>query len=390
MLTIKYKRTMAYKGYNRPNVPRDPTNEEFVLSFTLDEVESGSAGSFFEEFGFVVIRDVLSKEEIEASVDDVWSYLESGAWRNTMFSNKSNPVANKFWSEDNRKGPDRNIPHQWDACWPNMENEGILGAPPVFTKQAFLNRQNPNVIKVFTKLLNTNKLIVNIDRYGLFRPTINVDLFGDGTVFKNKPMWETDPNLHLDVNPWEYYAEVAEPPKSIDYARAFPSKLSHLPTFCEEHNATGHSSAPGNQIRLQALLNFIDNREQDGGFQLVPGFHKHLEQWAHRTRDTLGKYKRFGSFNVLPSSDPIHQYAERITMPAGSLLVWDIRLPHGSKPNHSDRPRMAQFLKYFPAPPKGTFKQRKEIVEAKLEQSGIGDDLTATGRKLFGLEDYDD
>jgi len=35
---------------------------------------------FFEEYGFVVIRDVLTESECEATVDEMWTYIETRAF----------------------------------------------------------------------------------------------------------------------------------------------------------------------------------------------------------------------------------------------------------------------------------------------------------------------
>ena len=43
------------------------------------------------------------------------------------------------------------------------------------------------------------------------------------------------------------------------------------------------------QISVQGLINLADNRPEDGGFQIVPGFHKNFLQWTNKTRSTLGK-----------------------------------------------------------------------------------------------------
>jgi len=34
---------------------------------------------------------------------------------------------------------------------------------------------------------------------------------------------------------------------------------------------------------------------------------------------------------------------------AGDLIVWRQDLPHGASPNHTDRPRIAQYVNMFPA-----------------------------------------
>ncbi len=318
---------------------------------------------------------MLDKEEIEKSVDDVWNHLESGNWRNSFYQKKSD-----------QRGPSRHVPKEWDKVWPAMETEGILGTPPVFSKQAFKNRQHPRVYNSFAKLLGEDKLMVSIDRYGLFRPTKKVDINGDGSKFEDRAQWETHRNLHLDMNAWDFYRG-DEKVDTINYKLAFPGNLKYLPEFCSEYNQTGHYTTPGNELRLQGLINFIDNREQDGGFQLVPGFHKKLKEWAAHTEGTIGRSR--STFVMLPGSEPMHKFSERITLPAGALLLWDIRLPHGSRPNESERTRMAQFIKFFPAPPSGVIgQQRKTVVREMLNESKIGDELTDLGKKLFALEEW--
>ena len=49
-------------------------NEGYVQSFTYDD----AAGilQFFEEYGFVVVRDVLDKQAIEATIEEIWGEIE--------------------------------------------------------------------------------------------------------------------------------------------------------------------------------------------------------------------------------------------------------------------------------------------------------------------------
>jgi hypothetical protein len=54
-----------------------------------------------------------------------------------------------------------------------MEAEGILGVPSVFTSETFSVRQNENIYKAHSILLGNKELMINHDRYGLFRPTID-------------------------------------------------------------------------------------------------------------------------------------------------------------------------------------------------------------------------
>jgi len=56
-----------------PVIPKD--EEGFVQSFLPSEIKEFK--DFFDEFGFVVIRDVLSKVEVEASIQEIWDQIEN-------------------------------------------------------------------------------------------------------------------------------------------------------------------------------------------------------------------------------------------------------------------------------------------------------------------------
>eukprot|EP00456_Euglypha_rotunda_P005478 TRINITY_DN10928_c0_g1_i3.p1 TRINITY_DN10928_c0_g1~~TRINITY_DN10928_c0_g1_i3.p1 ORF type:complete len:150 (+),score=15.27 TRINITY_DN10928_c0_g1_i3:166-615(+) len=98
-------------------------------------------------------------------------------------------------------------------------------------------------------------------------------------------------------------------------------------------------------------MNLADNKEQDGGFQIVPGFHHHLERWAKSPKG-MALVKRYGwreTFIMLPDDIEFHEHSIRVTARAGSVVFWDQRTMHGSRPNESPNPRYAQFFKIFPA-----------------------------------------
>lgn len=52
-------------------VPID--GEGYIQAFSVEE--SKEINEFFEKFGFVVVRDVLTKEECDATIDDMWNFL---------------------------------------------------------------------------------------------------------------------------------------------------------------------------------------------------------------------------------------------------------------------------------------------------------------------------
>src|SRR3989338_7662606 len=143
--------------------------------------------------------------------------------------------------------------------WPGMADEGILGGSVIFLQKALENRQNEKLHRVYAELLGTEELLINHDRYGLFRPT-------KGEKYQKK--WATTPNCHLDCSPWDYFTK--------EESTAEKEMLSNLSYkfalhFITENNEIGVQK--DNELHIQGLFNLADNRAQDGGFVLVPRFH---------------------------------------------------------------------------------------------------------------------
>ncbi|KAL6045037.1 Phytanoyl-CoA dioxygenase [Balamuthia mandrillaris] len=213
--------------------------------------------------------------------------------------------------------------------------------------------------------------MMNQDRYGLFRPS------------RDHPEWQTGFNLHLDMNPWTYLSSSSSSSSSsLTYRRDID--------FFRENNACFNQE---DEIHCQGLLNLIDNREEDGGFIIVPGFKHHFAEWAESHRLTLApRYTERQTFIQLPRGGEIEKRALRVTCRAGSMVVWDQRTLHGSAPNSSDRFRGAQFIKLFPAKQlDATAKEaRAKVVARKVEEANALDDLSELGQKLFGLAAWDE
>lgn len=54
-------------------VPRDPEDDSFMLSFT--SADADGIRKFFEEFGFVIVRDVLDDLQCEESIAEIWFFF---------------------------------------------------------------------------------------------------------------------------------------------------------------------------------------------------------------------------------------------------------------------------------------------------------------------------
>ena len=93
-------------------------------------------------------------------------------------------------------------------------------------------------------------------------------------------------------------------------------------------------------LGVQGILYLTDTAADQGAFQCVPGFQRRLASWlaelppGANPRDT--RY-----MNELP--------AVPIAGRAGDLIIWHHALPHGSSPNRSTRPRVAQYVRMLPS-----------------------------------------
>ncbi len=87
------------------------------------------------------------------------------------------------------------------------------------------------------------------------------------------------------------------------------------------------------------MLSLSDTDETTGGFQCVPDLYRDLSLW----RETQPK-------NRDPFKPDLSGYnTEFVPMKAGDLLIFNGLLPHGIKPNTSDRVRLAQYISMSPA-----------------------------------------
>eukprot|EP01100_Stratorugosa_tubuloviscum_P001876 TRINITY_DN1427_c0_g1_i1.p1 TRINITY_DN1427_c0_g1~~TRINITY_DN1427_c0_g1_i1.p1 ORF type:complete len:353 (-),score=94.53 TRINITY_DN1427_c0_g1_i1:3-1061(-) len=341
-------------------VPRDSNDPRFVQSFTVDQVHQYK--QFFEEFGFIVIRDVLNNEQNEKTIREIWNFIE-----NNSSYKRTNVLS-------------------WNTKFPGIASAGILSINPIFLQAALENRQNENIYQVFSCLMERQDLLVNHDRYGFFRPTKNVQIDNSNNIVPQTdfPQWKTKTNLHLDMNPWRYFKfdsqrEDEEILSNLDYSKT--------KDFISENNYIGVEN-DCSYLPLQGLINLIDNFEDDGGFYIVPGFRKHLKSWSDSNLQLFARHKFTSTFVTIPDTDPIYNLAIRVTARAGSLIIWDQRTAHGSKFNCSSNCRFAQFLRYFPVIPTDSkrAKCRSDRIKLEVQQQNVS--ISELGYKLFGIQPY--
>ena len=124
---------------------------------------------FFDEYGFLVIENALSQEEINSTIEEIWTHED------LLFAHP---------------GIRQDDPSTWDdPTWP-ASDKGFLGSRTGADEICvWQNRQNLNVIRPFEILLGTDQLILNLDRYGVMRPTKGIKLL-DGQIV-DRPEWKT-------------------------------------------------------------------------------------------------------------------------------------------------------------------------------------------------------
>jgi hypothetical protein len=336
------------KRFEIPLIPRD--DEGFTQSFTIDQIEEYT--SFFEQYGIVVIRDVLTDEQVTKSVDDIWN--------------------NCLMKETQVK---RDDPITWkpDFGWPNMHHVGILGVDVATNETAFENRQNENVYTVFSQLIGRNDLHVSLDRIGIMRPTKGVECSIDGRK-RNFPTYQSIASwMHWDLNPWQY--------SKSNSKQSVPEIDDEDPHgfFISENNETSTD-----YLKVQGFVALSDSKDADGGFLAVPGFNHLINEWSEANK--LDKSN--GDFIQVPKNDPLIQQGQNITVRKGGLVIWSSTIPHCNYPNASDQFRIVQYIKMFPACKDKKFSdKRTELVKMLL--SDVPDFVPSQlGNKVFGIEPY--
>jgi hypothetical protein len=225
---------------------------------------------------------------------------------------------------------------------------GVIGNDSLFTHRLLTNRSHPNVYKAFQTLYDQKDLIVNHDRVAIMRPT-------DISMAWDTPY--TFPGLHLDVDPQGFTAkgydvEIKKYLKGINY--------KDKGSFTAENNGKHYTMG----TRIQSVLNLLDNEEEDGGFQCVPmpDSNEWLREWVPKQKWTTemepnGRYffdgKSFGKLGLCKT---------RVPCPAGTLIMFNATLPHGTMPNRSSKPRAIQFIRYSPVTDLEDYKARSKLI----------------------------
>ena len=127
-------------------LPSPPGHDDdgFAMSFEVDRKDE--IRCFFEEYGYVVVRDVLSQHEVQASCDELFA----------KFDRDDEASVNEFLGRYENQ----------------LARLGIIGIRNDLTSPTQLaNRQNERVYRAFAAVYDDERLFVDHDRLGAMRPT---------------------------------------------------------------------------------------------------------------------------------------------------------------------------------------------------------------------------
>ncbi|HAA77172.1 TPA: phytanoyl-CoA dioxygenase [Candidatus Latescibacteria bacterium] len=268
--------------------------------------------AFWQENGYLVIREVVPPELLSGVMDAVWTFLGM---------NRDDP---EDWYREPHRGGGMVELYQHQALWDT--------------------RQYPRIHQAFAEIWGTEQLWVSMDRANM-KPPRHAD----------HPEYDHEGFIHWDLD----------------------STQNPIP------------------FGVQGVLYLSDTDIDQGGFQCVPGFHRHFPEWIKtQPLDRDPRRPDLSGLEVKP-----------IAGKAGDFLIWHRLLAHGNGRNCSDKPRLAQYISMRPAQTDdpNVRDQRVRMWRDRLspegkafpgdprrleQEHGVTAELTSLGEKLVGVTSW--
>lgn len=301
----------------------------------------------FEKYGVVAVTGVLSQDECQSLISEgIEPFLPKGCH---MDDSETFALADHA-----------------------MNRFGVIGKSALFSKSILSARLHSNVVAAYSAVHGREDVFAAHDRAAWMRPSLM------------NSAWDTPfswPGLHFDVSLRSYFDEDARTSvdrflKGIDFASG---------NFTSENNAKHVSMGR----TVQGVLSLFDNEEEDGGFHCVPGmFGDDLKRWVEE-HDSLPAPEVNGRYNLqgFGRDAELGKQAVRLPCPAGTLILFDATLPHGTKPNASWQSRAILFLRYLTSDelPAEAWSERNAALRSIVAEVGFEPD-DRQKRHLYGPE----
>ncbi|KAL9648124.1 hypothetical protein ABK040_007489 [Willaertia magna] len=359
-----------------PKVYDEIKQDYFTKDFDIEQDNPKDILDFFETYGLVVFRNILTEDEIEENKRTIWSEILE------------------------QKQVSRFNPKTWIARlgWPDYGNVGIVGNSCYWNRKGMENRQNEKLVKCFELIygMDKTKLWSSVDRLGVIRPTKNVPIpyndieslskdkvndvqstqtVSDFEEYKTSKQW-----LHWDLNPYD----VIEGEEENGHLKLLEQKYKLVEGDYESYFITENNNN-FKTLRLQGILTFTEARERDGGFCCVPGFHRHVVDYCKALVDLKPSSSRANmvSFWNVPRNDNLCKQSQKVPVKAGCIIIFNSYLPHCNYPNESERFRMVQYLKMIPKKGDLSFQQaRAKVIKQNMDVNFVPNE---TGMEVLGL-----
>ena len=294
----------------------------------------------------VMLRTAASADTLRVMTMEDWAFWKQNGYvviKQAVPQEQAQRTADFLWEFDEK---DANNPETWYApsrAEMKMKELTGTGMVEVYNNQhLWNNRQMQRVYDAFVDIWGTDKLWVTIDRANLNFP------IRPGHEYKGFIHWDYDP----ETNPQN----------------------------------------------VQGVLALSDQTDENmGGFQCIPWLFRNYNTWKLTQPEDRDHFK--------PDVTGLESELVKVPMEAGDLLIFNSAQPHGIRPNHSNKVRIAQYISMMPAQEENeTLKEwRVNSWKNRVAPEGYafpGDprnweqtkyeraELTDLGQKLLGLKKW--
>ena len=223
------------------------------------------------------------------SVNDWTFWIENGyiVIKNAVAKEQAKKTANFLWKFEEKNSQDPSTWHSPPRAEMKMKELAGTGMVELYNHQyLWENRQERKIYESFVDIWGTEKLWVTIDRANLNFP-----------IRKN---FEYKSFIHWDYDP---------------------------------------DTKPQN---VQGVLALEDQTDLSmGGFQCIPWLYKNYNLWEKSQPKNRDRFK--------PDVSVLKDKIVKVPLEAGDLLIFNSTLPHGIRPNYSNKVRIAQYISMMPA-----------------------------------------
>ena len=158
----------------------------------------------------------------------------------------------------------------------------------------------------------------------------------------------------------------------------------------------------------QGMVYLTDTQEKQGSFACFPQLYRDIVNGTVEQPELFDQFKVNGLF-LKDLMDFTETDLTIVSAPAGSLIIFDSRLPHGNICNHHNEPRFVQYLSMFQAENKSAipellYQDRAERIDCYVNsrppswlrnwkgqldpEPFVAEQLTELGRKLVGIDQW--